>query len=160
MTAYGRLLSSGQQSSKPRKQISRDAIEKGRVSPAFLFAIGLALRGLNRDRLARVDDAVVCVHIHQFRRVTRQFQFVVDRIGGDDDEIARVRLVRGGAVHRNDAGIARGTDGIRRETFAIGDVVDLDLLVFVDVGRVQQGLCMTVPSIRKGSYYTAVSSEW
>jgi len=41
MVACGRLLTSGQQSSKLQKQIRRDAIEKGQVSPAFLLALGL-----------------------------------------------------------------------------------------------------------------------
>ena len=40
----------------------------------------------------------------------------------------------GRAVHRDDAAAAFATDGVGGEALAIGDVPDVDLFVFLDVG--------------------------
>src|SRR3546814_10430067 len=49
------------------------------------------------------------------------------RIGADDHAITNARAMRRSAIYRDDAGAGLGTDRIRRETLAVGDVVDLDL---------------------------------
>src|SRR3546814_12886890 len=59
-------------------------------------------------------------------------------IGADDHAITNARALRRSAIYRDDAGAGLGTDRIRRETLAVGDVVDLDLFVLEDVGEFEQ----------------------
>src|SRR3546814_18030122 len=60
------------------------------------------------------------------------------RIGADDHAITNARAMRRSAIYRDDAGAGLGTDRIRRETLAVGDVVDLALFVLQDVGAFEQ----------------------
>src|SRR3546814_18547537 len=53
-------------------------------------------------------------------------------------QVARLRAVRGGAVHRDDAAAFLCADRVGRETLAVVDVVDLDALVLADAGDVEQ----------------------
>src|SRR3990172_11634624 len=94
--------------------------------------------GLDGDPVALGDDAVMLVHIDELRMVSLQFQFGIHRITGDDDDIARSGLVSGCAIHGNHAGTALRKNGIGGETFAVGDIVNIDLLIFPDVGGIQQ----------------------
>src|SRR3546814_15235606 len=55
-----------------------------------------------------------------------------------DHQVARLRAVRGGAVHRDDAAAFLCADRVGRETLAVVDVVDLDALVLADAGDVEQ----------------------
>ena len=47
-------------------------------------------------------------------------------------------LVRRRAIHGNHPGTALGANRVSGETLAIGDVVYIDLLIFPDVGSIQQ----------------------
>src|SRR5690606_9769739 len=47
-------------------------------------------------------------------------------------------LVSGRTIDRDDPGTGLGLDRVRRETLAVGDVVDLDLLELHDPRQVQQ----------------------
>jgi hypothetical protein len=47
-------------------------------------------------------------------------------------------LARSSAIDRNRAGAAFGANGVSGEALAIGHVVDVDLLVFLDVGCLKQ----------------------
>ncbi len=68
-----------------------DAMKKAGSPRPFFFAIRYCLRRLHRNLVALFDDAVGRVDVHQLRLVARQFDLVVGRVGGDDDEVARIR---------------------------------------------------------------------
>lgn len=60
-------------------------------------------------------------------------------VGADDDEVTFLREAGGGAVDADDAGVFLAADGVGRETLAVIDVQDIDLLVGQDVGLVHDG---------------------
>ena len=74
---------------------STDTFET-RLPLGLYWAAGL--RCLHWNLLACVQNTVSFAYVHQFRRIARQFQFVVDRVGGDDHEVARIRFMRRRAV--------------------------------------------------------------
>ena len=64
---------------------------------------------------------------------------LIDRtVAADDDSIPGVCLVGGCAIHGNDPGSFLRPDGIGSETFTVGDVIDLYLLVLVYSGLIQK----------------------
>ncbi len=95
-------------------------------------------RHLHRDSVAAVGDAVVFVEVDEGGVEVGEFVLVEDGVGRDDHAITGVGLVGGGAVYGDDAGVVLCADGIGGEALAVGDVVDVDLLVFVDTRRLQQ----------------------
>src|SRR3546814_10168862 len=74
------------------------------------------------------------------------------RIGADDHAITNARAMRRSAIYRDDAGAGLGTDRIRRETLAVGDVVDLDLFVLEDVGERSEEHTSELQSLMRISY--------
>ena len=93
---------------------------------------------LHGDGIGGADDVVAFVAVHELRLVVQQLRFAVAAIRADDHAVADGRLVRGGAVHGDDARAGFGADRVGRETFAVGQVVDLDLLVLADAGCIEQ----------------------
>ena len=59
-------------------------------------------------------------------------------VGHDDDQIADTHLVGGGAVELDRAAAALAGDRVGRESLAVVDVDDVDLLAGDDVRGVQQ----------------------
>src|SRR5450759_3930392 len=96
------------------------------------------LSRLHRDLIALRDDAVVLVHVDELRVIFLQFDFVIHGIAGDDDDVARAGLMRRRAIHGNHAGTALRADSVSGETFTIGDIVNIDLLIFPDIGSIEQ----------------------
>jgi uncharacterized LabA/DUF88 family protein len=84
------------------------------------------------------DDAVLSVHVDQFRRVLGEFDFVVHREAGDDQDVTRRGAARCRAIHRDDARAALGAQRVGRETLAVVDVPDVDLFVLANVRRIQK----------------------
>ena len=85
-----------------------------------------------------VGQPVVAVDVDQGRLVLGRLGFVADAVGADDDQVARLRAVRGGAVDRDHAAALFAADRVGDEALAVVDVVDVDLLVLADAGDVEQ----------------------
>src|SRR5690606_37328319 len=105
---------------------------------SFGFQEGGPSGGLHGNGVGGALYDVAFVQVDELGLVVQQFRFAVAAVGADDDAVADGGLVGGGAVHRDDARAVFGADGVGGEAFAIGDVVDLDLLVFADAGQVKQ----------------------
>jgi hypothetical protein len=99
---------------------------------------GCGSGSLYRYLVALSDDAVVLVHVDENRSVFLKFKFGVHGITGDDENIARLGLVCRRAIHGYHARTSLGPNGVRGETLAIGDVVNIDLLILLDIGCIQQ----------------------
>lgn len=96
------------------------------------------LCGLHGDLVALGDDAVVLVHVDELGMEFLQLNFVVHRVSRDDDDVAWIGLVRRRTIYGDHSRTALRPNCIGGETLAIGDIVDVDLLVFPDVGSIQQ----------------------
>jgi hypothetical protein len=72
------------------------------------------------------------------RRVFGEFDFVVHREAGDDQDVTRRGAARSRTIHRDDAGAALGAQGVGREALAVVDVPDVDLFVLTDVCRIEK----------------------
>src|SRR5690606_14613188 len=94
--------------------------------------------GLGGNRGVGVGERVLAVDVDQGRLELRQFRLVQRGVGADDHQVARLRAVRGGAVHRDDAAALFRADRVGDETLAVVDVEDVHLFVFADAGNVEQ----------------------
>src|SRR5690606_29739329 len=92
---------------------------------------------LHRDGVAGVAQGAVGGVVQHARRVFVQLGLAVVGVGADDQPVADLGLVGGGAVDRDDARAGFAANGVGGEALAVVDVVDLDLLVFADAGHVQ-----------------------
>ena len=63
-----------------------------KVRPGCQATRGHSPRQLHRNVIALPLHAIGCIHIHQSRRVLLQFEFVVLREAGDDQQIPGCRL--------------------------------------------------------------------
>src|SRR5215469_3476130 len=81
---------------------------------------------------------VVLVEVDEARFVVHGFRRVHLAIAADDDAVTGLGAVRRGAVDGDDARARFGPHGIGGEALAVGDVVDLDLLVVEHAGGLQQ----------------------
>lgn len=65
--------------------------------------------------------------------------FVHVGVGADNDEVALLREAGGGTVDADDAGILFALDGVGRETVAVVDIQDVDLLVGQNIRLIHDG---------------------
>ena len=75
--------------------------------------------GLRGDRVVGVGQRVLAIDVDQGRFERFEFGFVEFGIGADDHQVAGLRAVRGGAVHRDDAAAFLGADRAAAEAEAV-----------------------------------------
>ena len=93
---------------------------------------------MHRNLVTATRDTVLRINIDQIGLMASQFHFVIHREGGDDQDVTRCGTAGSRAIDRNDARSAFGADGVGGETLAVVYVPDVDLFVFLDVGRFEQ----------------------
>lgn len=59
-------------------------------------------------------------------------------IAADDDHVTGTDQVGGRTVNADYSRISSSFNGIRRQSITVGDVVDLNLLIFDDIGQLHQ----------------------
>jgi hypothetical protein len=59
-------------------------------------------------------------------------------VSGNDDQVARASLVSSSTIDLNNAGMDLSNNRIGRESLAIGDVVDINLLIFHQASQIQE----------------------
>src|SRR5688572_23901920 len=112
-----------------RRNTRANRIENLKTRGVWFFRSGVS-GCLDRNGIAGSDHMIVFVQIQQLGSMVEKFHIAVAAVGTNDYPIIYGCLVGCGAVYGNDSGAGFSANGIGSETFAIGDVVNLDLFVF------------------------------
>ena len=93
---------------------------------------------LHRDAVSAMGYVIVFVEIHQPGPEVDHFLLAQDRIGTDDDSVSGPGFMRRRTVDGHHTRSTRGANRISRKAFAIVNVINLDLLILMNTGSLEQ----------------------